>query len=219
MKPSDFSQTVNKKISDYFGVKFQPPRLTVHEDSDFAISSFAQIAEFGEIKHPKLPLEQDGFKVKKHQLDAFKKLAVGTNGLTVGEGANKIVHILNNANWQATLIHESLHFYSHPAFTAFVGKDLDEGTTESFAREIMKQLDSKLLSTRGKVYTHEVVLADEFINTIDRERVKAAYFKGDVKAIKDLILAGFAGKALKKSWAAYKSKNGSEDSPFWKLLA
>ena len=75
--------------------------------------------------------------VPEGELATWKKAAVGIKGLTVDAGDSPIIHLLQDKKTMAAFLHESLHAYSHDSFKVFFGKDLDEGVTESLAREVM----------------------------------------------------------------------------------
>ncbi len=133
---------------------------------------------------------------------------------------------------KSTLIHESLHYYSNDIFKDYFGKDMDEGTTELFARDVMAEVEERLStktnqldlrSERGKVYAHEVALVREVIRIIGRNEMMEAYFRGDVGPFRQLALTETQSQtkdALKKAWDDFiRPKGGIGEFPtFWRQL-
>lgn len=216
---TSFTSRVYNFAIEHFGANHRRISIKEHENYDFVISAYAQTAAHGVVTDAKLTLPE---RLPTHQKTQLAQMAIGTKGLTVSDDANgTVVHLLKNpiaAQMQCTFIHELMHALSDHNFSINYGKDLDEGTTELFAREIMAIEDRNLLALRGKVYTHECDLAKSLVETFDRDAVKAAYFKGG-KRIFELVYAGVQAKGLVKDWNRFKAAQGrTEDPPLFSLL-
>lgn len=201
-------QRVADKIAQLFHQPFRVVGIKEHTDSDFAVSSMVQIAKEGSIIDPLLkPVKVS----KKDGTAAFEDAALGINGLTVENKDAKLIHLRQNQNMDATFVHESLHAYSHDDFRRFFGTEADEGTTELFARRVMQAIDLEnsgisgyqpMAATRGKVYTHEVSLAETILAQLGETMTKNAYFNGDTLAVVNWINGSndAARKPLRDAW-------------------
>lgn len=214
-----FTSHIQQLAEDHFSVTSKRLRIKEHQNYDFAISAFVQTERRGTVIDATLPMPE---RLPTHQKTQLGNFAIGTKGLTVSDETNgTIVHLLQTsiaAEMQCTFIHELMHAHSHGDFSLKFGKDLDEGVTEFFARELMAIEDRSMLQRRTKVYTHECNLAESLIDAFDRGPVVGAYFRGD-KRIFDLVGMGFKAKKLVKDWQNFKVAQGrAEDPPLFQLL-
>jgi hypothetical protein len=228
--PQEFKNQVSTTIAGRFGVPQQALSVREHDNSDFAVSAFLQIAHIGEIEHVHLPLEVHGVNPSRKELADFRRAAVGTNGLTVEDGrGGRIIHVLQSPNENATLIHEAMHAHSSATFGIFFGKDVDEGMTEYFAREVMAAIEQdprnygkglNLTATRGKVYTHEVALASVLIAELGVQTVRDAYFRGAVAPIRANLPVDGAANNLRAAWTTFRNGGGGAGAlpEFWRIL-
>ncbi len=94
-------------------------------------------------------------------------------------GVNKEYHTF------ATLVHESVHFFSHFAFRQAFSVDGYEGATEYLARSVLDDFGPRRdINGQNDMYAREIIpflsiAAGEF----DRQQLCQAYFAGDKKAI------------------------------------
>ncbi|WP_333676229.1 hypothetical protein [Dyella sp.] len=216
-----FTSKVKQLASSCFGVEEKQFLLKEHTSLGFALSATTQILERGSIYDSTLKSVPED--LDEHRKTQLLGLQVGTKGLTVHDDSHgTIVHLLQTQNrvdeMQGTYVHEAMHAYSHDDFKEQFGKDLDEGTTEFFAREIMGKIDPDLLGKRNRVYNHEHALAVTFVDTFGKKDVIDAYFRGD-KRIIGLAGAGLRAKPLMSEWRRYKAAMGREtDPPFFQVL-
>ncbi|MBO0947260.1 hypothetical protein [Fibrella forsythiae] len=112
-------------------------------------------------------------------------------------------HRDDNSSINATIVHELLHFLTHPLFTKVFTTDVgnnnfDEAVTEYFTRKVIEQkgisaddtVQEFILSRKG-IYDGHVAGLNKLRDTIKAENtkekrenyLKLAYFKGDQKAI------------------------------------
>lgn len=94
-------------------------------------------------------------------------------------GINKCYHT------QATLVHESIHFFSSYAFRRAFHVDINEGATEYLTRIILNdQGPRRDINGNGDLYKNEFALFNTMIhNEADHEVLNKAYFLGDQQAI------------------------------------
>jgi len=94
-------------------------------------------------------------------------------------GVNKEYHTF------ATLVHESVHFFSHYEFRRAFDVDSYEGATEYLARSVLGDFGPRRdINGQNDMYAREIIpflsiAAGEF----DRQQLCQAYFAGDQKAI------------------------------------
>lgn len=94
-------------------------------------------------------------------------------------GINRCYHTF------ATLVHESIHFFSHYAFRRAFNVDVFEGATEYLTRRLLGESGPRRdIHQQGNIYAHEYALVLSVIhNDKDRQRLCKAYFCGNEKAI------------------------------------
>lgn len=86
----------------------------------------------------------------------------------------------NQVTLTNTLTHERLHQLSHPRFGASFGKELNEGTTDYFARRVSGDLN---LVDAQVGYPAERELADMIVARVGEEPLARAYFQGNFNAL------------------------------------
>jgi hypothetical protein len=103
--------------------------------------------------------------------------------------------------------HERLHQMAAPEAPTALGKGLNEGMTEYFAEDIVSNASERgaELPAMG-AYPQETALVRNLAEIAGRESVEAAYFKGDIEALREKVdqslgkgtLESFGAKA--KEW-------------------
>jgi hypothetical protein len=116
-------------------------------------------------------------------------------GFTVPQIANKYdreMYINRQYANASTVVHEMLHFLTHPLFASYVGPILIESVTEYFTRKVIGSTKDPAfdIGQRKNHYdTHHTLLgAQRGLLKLAPGRpqkgyMKAAYFQGDVKSI------------------------------------
>ena len=95
-----------------------------------------------------------------------------------------------------TTIHETIHMYSADGYRMKLRTDINEGTTEHFALAVM---DGFGLKRSEPVYRSQVESVRRAIDVVGEDVVADAYFKGDVKGLKD-ALDGARGEGTFDRW-------------------
>lgn len=96
----------------------------------------------------------------------------------------KVVVNMNHQEGVLTLAHERLHQFSHPRFHEQVGRGVNEGVTERFAKMVAG--DPHLIDL-PPVYTAEVRVADALLARVGPDRLSQAYFKGEVSQLRAFL--------------------------------
>ena len=86
---------------------------------------------------------------------------------------NGELHLHERRGEAGTAIHESMHLFA-AGYSAKMGYNVSEGTTEFFARKLCKEL--KL--TRGTFYAKQLASVEKLISTAGEDVVAEAYFQG-----------------------------------------
>ena len=89
--------------------------------------------------------------------------------------AQPVIYYAKDKPDATVVIHEGLHAYEHPHFSAQVGNDMSETTTEYFTRQIAADIDAKTSS----VYDKWLDSVKDLVKTIGEPALRAAYFRGD----------------------------------------
>lgn len=115
-----------------------------------------------------------------------------------------------------TYVHEALHAYTHSSGRQQLGKDLEEGMTEYFARQVALRHDLSLLSPS---YEKERIVIEEMVVAIGTDKpIRRAYFGGNVEALRtayDAVRGKGAFERLVKASVedAYKQVTGGAQKP------
>ena len=131
-----------------------------------------------------------------------------TNAFVQRDKAKKVVAVwVHEERGNAgTVIHEAVHLFSDTSFLSTLGKNVNEGATEYFARIAM---GSKVAKTRNN-YGSEVTAIEVLIGKSSQELLAGAYFKGEIDALKTKIGATKFNKWVTKMKAKKYAEAGNE---------
>ncbi len=96
----------------------------------------------------------------------------------------KVVINGNQMELPLTTAHERLHQLSHPGFRETFGGELNEGITETFARDIYRDIR---LSGKPEVYANEQRVVSMLGSRVGEERLARAYFNGEFNSMREVL--------------------------------
>lgn len=83
-----------------------------------------------------------------------------------------------------TVIHEGMHAYADPAFPTQMRNGVNEGVTEYFTRQILSDLN---IPEPDNTYEEELAEVKRMLPIMGEHTLKAAYFQGDMKSLRDKV--------------------------------
>ena len=110
----------------------------------------------------------------------------------------------NHVQVPLTVAHERLHQLAHPRFRETLGRDLDEGLTERFARGIHSDLG---IADAAKVYPHEQRIVNMLSARVGEDRLASAYFKGEMTALRSHLDADLGSGTFQRFAQAMKARD------------
>lgn len=118
----------------------------------------------------------------------FKVTNIAANkveGVTHSYATTPKIGINSRYHTFATLIHESIHFFSHYDFRRIFSVDAYEGATEYLTRQLLGEPGPRRdMQGEGDIYAREYAfICSRISGDSDREQLRKAYFLGDEKAI------------------------------------
>lgn len=135
-------------------------------------------------------------------LSTKPKVGCRVNGFTDYLSGKPIVYMNRASCTPATVIHELLHFLSHPDFNKAFKPEIVEGITEYFTRKVQGRATDKLVEfkvDRTGIYDTEIdhiriargLIKGSMQKEARQAYMKRAYFLGDKDAIN--LLQGIVG--------------------------
>lgn len=114
--------------------------------------------------------------------------AAEVEGVTHSYGQQPQIGINRDYHTQATLIHESIHFFSHYQFRRSFPVAVFEGATEFLTRNLLGNFGPRQdVHGQGDIYANEIAIFTRVLKgVIDMECLNRAYFKGDSSSISHL---------------------------------
>jgi hypothetical protein len=82
-----------------------------------------------------------------------------------------------------TVLHEAIHIYSNPAFRTTYGKNVNEGTTEYFSRQILIEQNIQIEGS----YEDEYQEIRALVEVAGEDALRKAYFEGDLAALEQAV--------------------------------
>ncbi len=129
-------------------------------------------------------------------------VAMHIKGITAtGPQQRALRQIVVQPGEMSTLVHEVIHFYTHPTYQAEVARlagekhfmgvllseALIEGVTEHFAKEVMRARQKQLGAMGSEAYSSYVEAVELLAEVTGEHTLRLAYFQGDKQAIARLF--------------------------------
>lgn len=83
-----------------------------------------------------------------------------------------------------TVLHEALHLYSDAAVRTTCGSEVNEGITEYFTRQIVREQN---LPDRSGIYDDEYAEVNALVEICGEDVLRRAYFEGDIAGLESAI--------------------------------
>jgi hypothetical protein len=90
------------------------------------------------------------------------------------------IHVHENRGEPGTVIHESMHLFSHDDFRGELGFNANEGATELFAKKLCAERKIK----RGDFYADQYRAVKKVADLVGEDVLANAYYKGDVAGLR-----------------------------------
>lgn len=122
------------------------------------------------------------------RFNVAKEKAVEVEGVTHSYGDAPKIGVNKAFHTYGTLVHESVHFFSHYAFRKAFSVDEHEGATEYLTRSLLGELGPRRdVHGQGDIYAREFALFESVIVSDEGLRqLCKAYFVGDDRSISQL---------------------------------
>jgi len=92
-----------------------------------------------------------------------------------------VIYIASDRADAGVLVHEGLHAHSSQAFGQAYRNYVNEGTTEHFTRQILRDAGIP----RSGSYDDQVGAIEQMVAVVGEEALRGAYFRGELKALED----------------------------------
>lgn len=154
-------------------------------------------------RHPTAIMDRAAF--DKHLRSQFPSLNQAEREGVLGYYFDQRLYVNgNHVQVPLTVVHERLHQLAHPRFRETLGKELNEGLTEQFARGIYSDL---ALVDVAKVYPGEQRIVSMLTARVGDERLASAYFKGDLGALRRFLDADLGAGTFQRFATAGRAGN------------
>lgn len=147
--------------------------------------------------------------------DEIKKDLATVGGFTDRKAGQ--IHLLNHVSDVEALLHEAIHLRSAEPFQKTFGHHLNEGVTEYFTQQVLKEQGLK----PGSAYPDELDMANALVQDLGEDVVGQAYFQGKMDAYQKVVAALSRVKGGKGTppLGEWKRETASADPKDWKKAA
>jgi hypothetical protein len=90
------------------------------------------------------------------------------------------IHVHQDRGEPGTVVHESMHLFSHDDFRDQLGFNANEGATELFAKKLCKEQKIK----RGEFYVDQYKAVRKVADLVGEDVLANAYYKGDIAGLR-----------------------------------
>jgi hypothetical protein len=120
------------------------------------------------------------------------------------------IHLHQDRGEPGTAVHESMHLFSNTEYRDQLGLNVNEGTTEYFAKKLCAEQKIK----RGDFYPDQYRSVKKLVGAVGEDTVTNAFFKGDIDALRTAVDAtggGFFNKVRELFGGSKKGGDGAFD--------